>query len=82
MLESYDRAKAPGATLPLTRDALLDQTAAEICIHDTTRGTRNRGAKLVIADLLLARKPFELLRLEDPQTTSSGNCKNICHPVI
>jgi hypothetical protein len=66
-------AKATGAALAWSRNALLDQPAAEVGIDQTTRGPLDSLAKTKIANTFApgeARKPFGC---QDPHSSNSLN---------
>jgi len=58
---------AAAAALPRPGDALVDEAAAKVGIHQTAPGALGSFAKPCVADALAPRKAREFLGLENPQ---------------
>jgi hypothetical protein len=56
--------------LSLARHTLLDEATGQVGIDDTALGADDCITQGCIVDLLLAREPREIPRLEDPQAAS------------
>ena len=66
----YDDSIAAGAPPTSPRDALLDQAAAQICVHEATRGAADRFAQALVVDTFAAREPNKPSGLEDTHAHS------------
>jgi hypothetical protein len=74
---------AAGSSLARSRHTLLDDTTTEIGVDYTAFGARDRSTQRGIIDLLLAGKPREVLRLEDPHAVSPrAEDRDMYHLVI